>query len=43
MLQNIESIPKIGQSLLPGILTCMGLKQGDNLSPLEFNVFFWMT
>ena len=40
MLQNIELIPKIGHSLLPSILTCMGLKQGDNLSPLEFNFFF---
>ena len=39
MLQNIESIPKIGHSLLPSILTCMGLKQGHNLSPLEFNFF----
>ena len=40
MLQNIELIPKIGHSLLPSILTCMGLKQRDNLSPLEFNFFF---
>ena len=39
MLQNIQLIPKIGLSLLPSILTCMGLKQGDNLSPLEFNFF----
>ena len=40
MLQNIELIPKTGHSLLPSILNCMGLKQGDNLSPLEFNFFF---
>ena len=40
MLQNIELIPKIGHSLLPGIIICMGPKQGDNLSPLEFNFFF---
>ena len=39
-LQNIELIPKIGHSLLPSILTCMGAKQGDSLSPLEFNFFF---
>ena len=40
MLKNIELIPKIGHSLLPSILTCMSLKQRDDLCPLEFNVFF---
>ena len=40
MLQNIELIPKIGHSLLLSILTCMVLKQGDNLSPLKSNFFF---
>ena len=40
MLQNIEQIPQKGHILLPSILTYTGLKQGDNLSPPEFNVFF---
>ena len=40
MLQNIQLIPKIGHSLVPSILTCIGLKQGDNLSPLEFKEIF---
>ena len=40
MLQNIELIPKTGDSLLPSILICMGLKQGDSLSPPECNFYF---
>ena len=40
MLQNVKRILKIVHILLPSILTYTGLKQGDNLSPLEFNLFF---
>ena len=37
---NIIQLPKIGGGLLPPITTLLGLKQGDNLSPIPFDIFF---
>ena len=36
----IEQKPKINHLLLPTIISDLGLKQGDKLSPIEFNFFF---
>ena len=35
----IEQKAKINHLLLPTIISDLGLKQGDNLSPVEFNLF----
>ena len=40
MLINVLQIPKISGQLLSQIVTTVGLKQGDNLSPILFNIFF---
>ena len=40
MINNIIQIPKISGRLLPQITTLLGLKQGDNLSPMLFDIFF---
>ena len=40
MINNIIQIPKISGGLLSPITTLLGLKQGDNLSPILFNIFF---
>ena len=41
MINNIIQIPKINAGrLLPPITTLLGLKQGDNLSPILFDIFF---
>ena len=40
MINNIIQIPKINGGLLPPITTLLGLKQGDNLSPILFDIFF---
>ena len=40
MLINVVQVPKINGKLLLQIVTSMGLKQGDNLSPILFNIFF---
>ena len=40
MLDNIIQIPKINNYLLSPIITTLGLKQGDNLSPILFDLFF---
>ena len=40
MINNIIQIPKINGRLIPPITTLLGLKQGDNLSPIRFNIFF---
>ena len=42
MLDNIIRIPKINNYLLLPIVTTLGLKQGDNLSPVLFYFFFMM-
>ena len=39
MLDNIIQIPKINNYLLSPIVTTLGLKQGDNLSPILFDLF----
>ena len=36
----IEQKPKINNLILPTIISDLGLKQGDNLSPIDFNLFF---
>ena len=37
----IEQKPKINHLLLlPTIINDLGLEQGDNLNPIEFNLFF---
>ena len=36
MLNNVTQIPKINGHFLSPILTTLGLKQGDNLSPILF-------
>ena len=40
MLINVVQVPKINGKLLSQIVTTVGLKQGDNLSPILFNIFF---
>ena len=40
MLINAVQVPKINGKLLSQIVTTVGLKQGDNLSPILFNIFF---
>ena len=40
MLNNVTQIPKINGHFLSPILTTVGLKQGDNLSPILFDIFF---
>ena len=40
MINNIIQIPKISGGLLSPITTLLGLKQGDNLSPILFYIFF---
>ena len=41
MTNNIIQIPKINGRLLPPIIsTSLGLKQGDNLSPILLDIFF---
>ena len=37
---NVVQVPKLNGKLLPQIVTTVGLKQGDNLSPILFNSFF---
>ena len=39
-MNNVLQIPKINGKLLPPIVTSTGLKQGDNLSPILFYIFF---
>ena len=40
LVNNVLQIPKINGKLLPPIVTSTGLKQGDNLSPILFDIFF---
>ena len=40
LVNNVLQIPKINGKLLPPIVTSNGLKQGDNLSPILFDIFF---
>ena len=40
MVENVVQIPKINGKLLPLTVTSTGLKQGDNLSPILFDIFF---
>ena len=40
MLDNITQIPKINNYFLPPIVTTLELRQGDNLSPILFYLFF---
>ena len=40
VINNIIQIPKINGGLLPSITTLLGLKQGDDLSPILFYIFF---
>ena len=40
MIENVVQIPKINGKLLQSIITSTGLKQGDNLSSILFNIFF---
>ena len=40
MLINVVQVPKINGKLLSQIVTKVGLKQGNNLSPILFNIFF---
>ena len=36
----VEQRAKINNLILPTITSVLGLKEGDNLSPIEFNLFF---
>ena len=40
MLNNVTQIPKINGHFFSPILTTQGLKHGDNLSPILFDIFF---
>ena len=39
-VNSVLQVPKIDGKLLPPIVTSAGLKQGDNLSPVLFDIFF---
>ena len=39
MLSNIVQIPKINRYFLSPVVTTLGPKQGDNLSPILFDIF----
>ena len=39
LVNNVLQIPKIDGKLLTPIVTSIGLKQGDNLSPILFDIF----
>ena len=40
MLQEVQHKLKIDGYILPTMISEIGLKQGDNLSPIEFDLFF---
>ena len=40
MINKIIQIPEINDRLLPPITILLGLKQGDNLSPILFDILF---
>ena len=40
MLINVVQAPKVNGKLIPQIVTTVGLKQGDNLSPILLNILF---
>ena len=40
MHTTVEQRAKNNNLILPTITSVLGLKQGDNLSPIEFNLFF---
>ena len=40
MHTTVEQRAKINNLILPTITSVLGLKQGDNLSPIEFSLFF---
>ena len=40
MLNNIVQIPKINSYFLSPVVTALGLKQGDILSPILYDIFF---
>ena len=40
MLQKVQQKLKIDSHILPTMISEIGLKQGNNLSPIEFNLFF---
>ena len=42
MLQKVQKKLKIDGHILPTIISEIRLKQGDNLSPIEFELFLMM-
>ena len=40
LVNNMLQIPEIDGKILPPIVTSTGLKQGDNLSPILFDISF---